>query len=507
VTESRWNLLSEPVFSVARGPAPALSLPGVLAALSRDEPIEYAALQPHQFHAWHMFLVQLAVLALDEAGSDEPFAEETAWREALRALTEGQDEPWTLVVPDVSQPAFLQPPVPEGTVEKFKNTLLTPDELDLLFLKRNHDVKVRRMTRARPEHWAYALVSLQTMDGFGGAWTYGIFRMNGGYSSRPYLALVQGETWSARFLREVPVARDAWEGAVAPDSLYGYSSAGHRLSWLPPWDGTGSLPLSECSPAVIEICRRVRLVAVGREVVVRTQPTKVPRIAGADLKGNTGDPWNPVRVEKGTGLSVPGRGFHYQLLQSIVLGGDYRRNPALRPREADGRELVLDACVLARGQGKTNGLHTRSVPVPGHVRLALASETGARKLADAARRMIELTALVQSKILLRALNVLYRARSAGDPSRRRSREVNRHDAEVDDIFFPRLWELAEFDEKERDIRWTREMLELAERELERAISRAPIPEARRYRAVAEATSMFYALRHKHCSFAYEVEGS
>ena len=48
------------------------SLPEVYAALMSDEVANFPALRPHQRHAWHAFLVQLGVIAMHKAGSDEP---------------------------------------------------------------------------------------------------------------------------------------------------------------------------------------------------------------------------------------------------------------------------------------------------------------------------------------------------------------------------------------------------------------------------------------------------
>ena len=66
---SDFNLLSEPLIRAT--PCGPLSLPGVLAALVRDEVQSFPALRPHQPPAWRMFLVQLAALALHRGGRAE----------------------------------------------------------------------------------------------------------------------------------------------------------------------------------------------------------------------------------------------------------------------------------------------------------------------------------------------------------------------------------------------------------------------------------------------------
>ena len=56
------NLLTNPLISAST--AQRLSLPGLLAAMACGEVTGFPALRPHQRPAWHMFLVQLAALAL-----------------------------------------------------------------------------------------------------------------------------------------------------------------------------------------------------------------------------------------------------------------------------------------------------------------------------------------------------------------------------------------------------------------------------------------------------------
>lgn len=162
------NLLVDPLIHTNGG---ALTLPGLFAAMTRGEVTDFPALRPHQRPAWHMFLVQLAVLA--RSGQDDPLPEEEAtWHEKLRRLTTEfeDDAPWHLVGEDDGTPAFLQPPDPGGV--KWSE-VATPDALDMLITSRNHDLKREIAHDATPQDWLFALVSLQTMEGFGGAGNYG----------------------------------------------------------------------------------------------------------------------------------------------------------------------------------------------------------------------------------------------------------------------------------------------------------------------------------------------
>ncbi len=183
-TQTLWgNLLKEPLLHYRRvggGERIACTLPELFIAMAHDQVRDFPALRPHQRHPWHAFLVQLAAIALHRAESTEPFATTQEWQTALLALT--PDDPdgaaWCLVSP-VGRPAFMQAPEPSGDISNWKNRLVAADELDMLVTSKNHDLKAARMLRSSPEEWVYALVSLQTQEGFFGAGNYGISRKMG----------------------------------------------------------------------------------------------------------------------------------------------------------------------------------------------------------------------------------------------------------------------------------------------------------------------------------------
>ena len=195
-----YDLLEEPIITIQPrlGGTQSRTLPGVLAALARAELVGFPALQVFQEHAWYAFLVQLAALARLHGGVRGSPTDEVSWKNGLRALTANAAEPWCLVVEDAEQPAFLQPPAPKGLAE-FSKVFSTPDEIDVLVTAKNHDVKLARLMRPRPEHWAFALASIQTTGGYGGSGNYGVSRMNGGYGSRPGVSAVTSLDWSTRW--------------------------------------------------------------------------------------------------------------------------------------------------------------------------------------------------------------------------------------------------------------------------------------------------------------------
>ena len=302
-----------------------LSLPGVLAALSRDEVDNFPALRPYQAPAWHMFLVQLAALALSRERARKIPEAGASWAAALGGLTAAfdADEPWCLAVDDLSKPAFLQPPVPDGVT--LQNIVASPDALDLLITARNHDLKQTIGRNGRLEDWVFALVSLQTGDGYGGSRNQGIARMNGGSSSRTMLTLaplpadmpkVVTPRPGARFRRDVAVLLETRETELRSHDHLAYpeETGGLGLTWLAPWPEGNQLQLSELDIWFIEVCRRIRLQRAGETLIGRKGTSKATRINAKHLKGALGDPFAPVHKTEHKSLTLGGREFDYRLL-------------------------------------------------------------------------------------------------------------------------------------------------------------------------------------------------
>lgn len=344
------NLLVDKVFSVdASSP---LTLPEVLSKLSDGISIEFTALRTHQQHAWFAFLTQVASLAFVRTDRKPGYCSEAQWQKMLLSMTDGSDEPWALFVSNLEKPAFMQPPVPESSIETW-NRFQMPDEIDVLVTTKNHDLKRAKIVNPRPEHWVYALVMRQTMQGVYGRGHYGIARMNSGLGSRPLFTLAPSERWSDRFLRDV------YNWLDQRDRIKGQYNTknGIGLLWTVPWDGSTSLELKDLDPFFVEVCARIRLVGIKD---ARGTTSKTWRTASKEAKGNTGDIWTPVNSETNAALSVTSKGFVYDSLQGIWFSADWIRPPAMLPRSGDS---ILIAQVLARGQGKTEGFHRRVVPI------------------------------------------------------------------------------------------------------------------------------------------------
>lgn len=354
-----YDLLHEPLIQTERG---WHSLPGLLAAMTRGEVQGFPALRPHQRPAWHMFLVQLAVVALDAAERrDLPLAE-ADWRAALRGLTTAfpGDAPWHLLGADRSLPAFLQPADPGGL--KWSG-VATPDALDMLITSRNHDIKREIARQAAPQDWIFALVSLQTMEGFGGAGNYGIARMNGGSSSRVLMGLAPARAGSAQVDPSAWWARDVTRLLAVRQGL-----AGKALLWLEPWPEGRVLELAALDPLFIEICRRIRLIMQDDRILAERSTSKAARVAGKEAMGNTGDPWAPLHIAEGKSFTLGEQDWTHELLVRLLFKKDKREwyvPPLARGHAEEAREpMLLVAEAFSRGNSKTDGFKSRVVPVP-----------------------------------------------------------------------------------------------------------------------------------------------
>lgn len=489
MTDFQHDLLTDPIFGVeGLDGRSQVSLAGLLARLGRREATEMTGLMPHQQHAWYALVVQLAALVLARNGDTRMDRSEAEWCGALRALA-GSAEAFALVVPDLAKPAFMQPPVPDGTLAEWR-VLRTPDALDVLVTAKNHDVKQERFRAPSVEHWVYALVSLQTMEGYSGALNYGIARMNGGTSSRPSVASAADERFVTRVERDVGVWLSEHASLVQER---GYDPAGIALLWTPPWDGTQSLALTDLDPAFIEICRRIRFVRDGMALQVRSRATKAPRIAAKELKGATGDVWTPLRVADGAALTVPGDGFGYKRLAELLFSSDWRPSPAQVVQATDGSTPILIARVVARAQGKTEGLHERVVPIPEKAKKYFASAEDRTHLGKFATARIERVAVMRNKVLKPALLAIAQGGPAKVNFDDKSADVHidAFEARVDALFFAQLFDDADVDGSEAQPRWDETLFAAAMAVKKRAERSMPIPISRRQRALAAGDRAFF----------------
>jgi CRISPR system Cascade subunit CasA len=508
--ENGLNLLTERLLTLDSGEQ--VTLAGLFAGLARGTVDRLLRLRAHQRTAWHMFTVQLAALALDRAGRRGLPETADDWAELLRALSEAEsgthsDDPWRLVVADRTSPAFMQPPDPGGL--KW-SPVPTPDALDLLITSRNHDLKSEVAYPADPEDWVYALVSLQTMEGYGGKSNYGIARMNGGSSSRSFLGLIPAKengtpdraAWWRRDV-ELCLAHGDEDTPMTP--------GGAALLWCRNWAEGALLSVKDMDPLAVEICRRVRLIDAGAGLTAERAGSRSARVDAKAFHGVLGDPWAPVSRDTAApkALTIGEGRFDYRRLVDLLLSGNWAvpLGARLREREPAARTLLL-AEALARGNSKTDGLRSRLVPFPKKVVAGGWFGQSKKSLADAAAQQID--EIASADAALREAVALYAA--DGDPEvfiakdkRQRAKAARQAaaparaclDAASDAVFFDHLWDRADPATQSAARRAFRAVLvDGARCELEHAFAAIPCASVYAARARVRARARLVGRLHK-----------
>ncbi len=411
----RHSLLDDALFHVSlptEGEAACLSLPQVLARLSLGHDLVFISLRPHQAPAWHAFLVQLGYLALE---ADESFSvpeTDTAWAAKLRQLTQDfrDDSPWFLINSDWQLPAFMQAPVPFGRESDFKRRDSSSQAIDVLVTSRNHDEKTAKLKLSDRslDCLIYALISLQGWTKQDGQGRYFSMRINGGYASRPQFRLSFERGSGHEFLRDLRALDEGSSRDLEVASKVGFGTADHKpysLLWTVPW-GDAQLSIQDIHPYCLEVCRRVRLVVVGGNLLLHGATSNANRVAAEDFKGCVFDPWTPVELtEPPKALNAQPNTLHYARLQEILFDGTKTRLPLLaRPTESE-RRMNLPATLIARalvgGNGRTNGYVQKELPIPPNVLTRVATSEAEISIRSSA--FVRLAAHAESDIYRGAL--------------------------------------------------------------------------------------------------------
>ena len=472
------DLLVEPLLSWrdAQRRRSMTTLPGILSRLASGELGDFPRLRTHQLHPWCMFLTQLAAITLHRAGKTDPGLSVDEWRELLLKLTDGAHEPWTLVVEDLRQPAFFQSPVPENSLDDWKGVAETPDDIDVLVTAKGHDVKTALMRSYEPETWVYALTTLQTMQGFPGRGYNRVARMNGGYGNRPRVGLSADQTFGSRFLRDVGTLLASWPGLVKR----GFHDGGVALVWTQAWDGATSLAMQDLAPHFIEVCWRVRCQVAETGVRCRYATTEARRCVPEVENGDVGDPWTPIERDKGA-LSVGSGGFHYQLLTRLLFESDFEPAAAQKPHDTDPDPTLFMAAALARGQGKTEGLHERVLALPRPVRRQLGRPDTRAALGRRAAERVVAAKTMRGNVLYPALKRLALGSTV---------IPDYFDARVDGFFFDHLFTTLDMGDDEARLAFHANLRQVAWDELQRAAASCCVPDARRLKVISDAERMF-----------------
>lgn len=497
----RLSLLDEPLIRYRRTQDREIvraNLPQLLCALNADEVSDFPSLRPHQNHPWHAFLCQISAIALHIAEADQPFESQIQWRYALLSLTPADPDgaAWCLVAP-ANRPALLQPPVPEGSTSNWKSAYLAADELDMLVTSKNHDLKAARMRAVDPEHWLFALLSLQTQEGFLGAGNYGIARMNGGFASRPGVGIAPVGGWGKRWRRDTTVLLSERTRIAEQNGMC--AEGGMALLWLAAWDGASSLSFSILDPLFIEVCRRIRLQMNGCVISAVGTGTKAARIDAKALKGMTGDAWTPVDLAEGKALTLGARGFDYQLMSELLFGGKYAGGVAQAFAGISHQDRIhLVARGIVRGQGKTEGLHERIVPLSPRVQSLLSSGNRvelARISSERIRAISEMRSLLWAALIVLFNNGTHPGKDAPEVLKSRASDFSKpFEFAEDGRFFSDLAaEIEASDPSATRVDWLHGLAERAEAILREAFAAGPRSSMQRYRAQSAALSRFHGV--------------
>ena len=496
------NLLTDPAIpvDVTELTRPKLlTLPDLFAHLASDTVDGFPGLAAHQEQAWYQFVAQLGALALHRRNLNELPDDVNIWLALLSDLTPDCNETaWSLIVEDSTKPAFLQPPT--SRIDAFKLAAETPDALDILVTAKNHDRKQAQASHAAPHLWLYALLTLQTTQGYSGRGQPGIARMNGGFSSRVLVDRRPDARWGHRVDRAIRMLLHQRETVLARvgDAAY-RQSGGLGLTWLRAWDTDVPLSVMELDPYFIEVCRRVRLtITSGGRVGALVRPAGKPRVEAQALKGNLGDPWVPINLGKSepSALTVGGGGFDYRLAQRILFDKDLKQPLALRKLPGEERgDTEIHMAVLVRGQGKTEGLQQRVIPLPRSIAVRLSfgaddEEFGEQTahLADLSRDMVEAAGEARRVLRQAVLVYLQGPENPNFQKRDASPVVTRYDRVIDEQFFDRLFAALEVGADEVVHDWHRFLRDEARRLAGEVWDRTAPPSARREksRAASEA---------------------
>ncbi|MFB6274477.1 MAG: hypothetical protein ABEL51_16455 [Salinibacter sp.] len=475
------NLLSDPVFTVSTDSGKKqVSLPAIYQLLLEDEVEGFSKLQAHQRQGWHSFLAQLGAIAAED--TEEIPSRDGEWRAALAGLA--CEEAWQLETEDLKKPAFMQPPVPEETLEEFDD--IHVGKYDVPVLSKNHALKGERMHDPQPEHWAYMLVNVQTMESSWGRGKYPTSRVNGGYAARSFFGLTPSLRLGPWITRDIQVL---CENIDEIKDRYGYQSEKTPLLWTRPWNGEDQLEVTSLHPLYIDCARRIRK-GGGSWQQTGTSGTRVTGVTN----GQTGDPWAPVNESENKVLN-PQRGhFQYRRLAQILFGSEYRRPisfsdttegyvvcRAMTPSKTN-REYHLQR-IIPFSNASTEGFFEEDSPV------AQEAERRVQRSGDAAG------------ILASALYLLLRddqahEKNTGEERQRvaelpeRQRQLNAFHGRIDDRFFDRLFEAGSMSDEERYTFWDEILLEALETQMDDALDLCPSKE--RWKRLARTRNVLWS---------------
>jgi len=493
------NLLYDSIFTVETADdRKQCSLPVIYRLLQRDEIESFSRLQSHQKQAWHCFLAQLGAVATENRPM--PNTEE-GWREAL--LDQASEAAWNLQTDDLSEPAFMQPPVPKESGKSREDAVSDWDEIhvteyDVPVLSKNHALKKHRMHDPKPEHWAYMLVNVQT-SGFYSPGGRSHSRMASRTASRPFFGTTPSLELGDWIMHDVERLR---RHADSIEDHYEYDRSVPPLLWTVQWEEGETLSLADLHPLYIDCSRRIR-----RKGAWKKKSTAADRIDGIKThKGLTGDPWTPIddTNEDPQALNARRKHFRYRGLSQILFGGDYELPPGFR--DVDDGFIVCRA--ITGVKGKRNYTLERVIPFTQKESVnpfAENDDTTESAVAREAKTRVQ-EAETAVSILSHALDWLLcdDVENGPDEDSRNHRDNvlplkdNQKEAlhsRIDQRFFDRLFQTPDYDKKDRRVFWQDILVNALRTQWKEA--KSICPSQNRWHRLAEAESI---IDHRISSF-------
>ncbi len=478
------NLLNDPVFTVRTSDGhETCSLPRIYHLLQQDAVEGFAKLQAHQKQAWHCFLAQLGAIATENRPMPNS---EDGWHEALSVLA--CREAWNLYTEDLSKPAFMQPPVPEGTLDGFTQIDVAAD--DIPSLAKNHGLKRIRIVKSEAEHWAYMLVNVQTSDTYAGG-AGGYPKSSRGMEGRAFLTTTPSLRLGSWIKHDI---KRLHRHAQAVANNYGYDFSGFALLWTVPWGEPTSKesrvePLSpdQLHPWYIDCCRRIRK---GETWMITTaEHMRVEEPPG----GQTGDPWAPIDKTEPTVLRPRDDTFRYDNLSSLLFTGNYIRPPGFSevgegyivframPKDYTERTSIRERIIRFYNAASDNPFDT-----PEESQISEEARERVKKAGQAA------------SIFSHALGWIFCEKAEKGPDgdskehKKKIREVKRRQknalhARIDQRFFDRLFEAPDLDDEDRWTFWETILVKALETQFTEA--KELCPNKHRWKRLAKAQSI------------------
>jgi CRISPR system Cascade subunit CasA len=209
----------------------------------------------------------------------------------------------------------------------------------------------------------------------------------------------------------------------------------------------------------------------------------------------TEDPWAPIKADRSSSHTPTGAGFGYRQMATLLDAKKIVRPLLSEPHNGDASEgLSIVAAALVRGQGKTEGLHRRSVPVSRWETISAYEEAPLDRIGAVAEKRAG-EANEASRRLGRALISLVqggpeKARLDDDAAKKKTeRWLEQFNRMVDGEFFDApFWAEAAGDEANHRSDWRNRLYGIACDVFDTAIKAVPRTEVRRIRAIARARS-------------------